>query len=68
MSEGIGEADVTTPAATQAREQADSDDENKVVQETKKLPSRGKAKPKSFLDEILAERSKKKQNKKSGNP
>lgn len=54
-------------AATKGPEEADSDEENESAKETKKLPSRSKAKPKSYLDEILADRSKKKQNRKSKN-
>jgi hypothetical protein len=49
---------------TQALQKCDDDsDQAPAAAKQKSMPSRGRAKPTSYLDELLAERSKKKKNK-----
>lgn len=63
-SNGNAEAKENVATTTfEVEDQPAADEEVEVSQVSKKIPSRGKTKPTSFLDEILAERSKKKKNK-----
>jgi hypothetical protein len=74
-------APVTEEAPQEDQEQADApavqlskEDDNgqadtvPALPKSKAIPSRGRAKPTSYLDEILAERSKKKKNKSKNKP
>jgi len=62
VNDGEAQEEGTTGADVGSKKD-DSEDSSPRKRDVKRAPGRQKAKPTSFLDEILAERSKKKKNK-----